>query len=256
MGPSRDGLLAAIGDLRLRNDRQLAIAGQVLLLIPAVWFIQTDFQLYHGDWEPLKQRLILRALLIGLPIVSIGFLRSAQTRERYSTVVLWLSLVLTIVTVALNAQRPVASGLPMRGPLLVLCVQYFTMPDRLIRQSIGPLLLSLAVIVLRLTKLNGVPPDIAGDIVALLIFNAVGILTVRRREELEIVSDTAVRDLRALGDIIPICSHCRKLRTEVGQWKQLEQYFRERSDTLFSHGICPDCLAKVYETEHLPIKKG
>jgi hypothetical protein len=32
-----------------------------------------------------------------------------------------------------------------------------------------------------------------------------------------------------------------------GYWKQVETYVSEHTDTVFSHGICPECEKKAYE---------
>ena len=69
-----------------------------------------------------------------------------------------------------------------------------------------------------------------------------------------LATSDVVSELRNLRDIIPICSHCRKLRTDVGDWRQLEEHFQMHSGTLFSHGICPDCLTEHY-THDLEEKK-
>jgi len=47
------------------------------------------------------------------------------------------------------------------------------------------------------------------------------------------------------SEMLPVCSSCRKVQTEDGQWVPLEQYVREhpRDD---SHGICPDCARRLY----------
>ena len=56
--------------------------------------------------------------------------------------------------------------------------------------------------------------------------------------------------LRELEGIIPICSHCRRLRDEEDSYQQLEAYFeKQHSGFVFSHGICPDCLAKHYSSD-------
>jgi len=52
--------------------------------------------------------------------------------------------------------------------------------------------------------------------------------------------------VRVLRGLIPICSHCRRIRDDKGYWNQLEEYIRERSDAEFSHGICPECAKKYY----------
>ncbi len=57
-----------------------------------------------------------------------------------------------------------------------------------------------------------------------------------------------------LEGILPICSHCRKIKAEAPDspkenWVNIEEYLREQTDTEFSHGICPDCYRELYEEE-------
>lgn len=52
-------------------------------------------------------------------------------------------------------------------------------------------------------------------------------------------------ELKALQGLLAICSYCKKIRDDSDSWVQMEEYLRQNSDLLFSHSICPDCLAKV-----------
>ncbi|MBA4372319.1 MAG: hypothetical protein C0402_05605 [Thermodesulfovibrio sp.] len=59
-----------------------------------------------------------------------------------------------------------------------------------------------------------------------------------------------------LENILPICSHCRKIRTDATEtpeesWINLEEYLREKTATEFSHGICPACYKALYEDDLL-----
>jgi PAS domain S-box-containing protein len=56
----------------------------------------------------------------------------------------------------------------------------------------------------------------------------------------------ALADIKHLGGLIPICSHCKKVRDDRGLWQQLEQFLAKHGELLFSHGICPDCLVQHY----------
>ncbi len=56
----------------------------------------------------------------------------------------------------------------------------------------------------------------------------------------------ALEDIKALRGIIPICSRCKKIRDDQGYWRQVEEYMRDHSDAEFSHGLCPDCMKKLY----------
>lgn len=50
------------------------------------------------------------------------------------------------------------------------------------------------------------------------------------------------RQIKQLKGIIPICSYCKKIRTDEESWQQLEAYMSEHTDALFSHGMCPACF--------------
>lgn len=52
------------------------------------------------------------------------------------------------------------------------------------------------------------------------------------------------RHVRQLEGILPICSYCKKIRDEQNTWHSVERYVTERTKTLFSHGICPDCMKR------------
>ena len=67
-------------------------------------------------------------------------------------------------------------------------------------------------------------------------------LLIRQNEELE----ASLARVKCLEGIIPICMHCKSIRSDDASWQQLESYFSAHSDALFSHGICPDCLAQHY----------
>ena len=55
-----------------------------------------------------------------------------------------------------------------------------------------------------------------------------------------------IAEIKALKGIIPICASCKKVRTNQGFWHQEEVDFRDHSEAKFSHGICPDCIEKLY----------
>jgi phosphoserine phosphatase RsbU/P len=56
----------------------------------------------------------------------------------------------------------------------------------------------------------------------------------------------ALAKIKTLHGILPICSFCRKIRDDEEGWRLLEEYVSAHADVLFSHGICPDCLQKMY----------
>ncbi|MDA3956678.1 hypothetical protein [Oceanispirochaeta sp.] len=56
----------------------------------------------------------------------------------------------------------------------------------------------------------------------------------------------ALSEVKTLQGILPICSHCKKIRDDHGSWHSIEQYIHEHSDAQFSHGVCQDCAKKYY----------
>lgn len=56
----------------------------------------------------------------------------------------------------------------------------------------------------------------------------------------------ALAEIKTLRGIVPICSHCKRIRDDKGAWKQLEEYICAHTDAAFSHGICNECAKKFY----------
>lgn len=56
----------------------------------------------------------------------------------------------------------------------------------------------------------------------------------------------ALAEVRTLGGLLPICSHCKKIRDDKGYWNSLEKYIYEHTDAHLSHSICPDCAMEHY----------
>lgn len=72
----------------------------------------------------------------------------------------------------------------------------------------------------------------------------------REKEELIARLRCALAEIKKLKGVIPICASCKKIRDDLGFWNSLEKYLAEHSAAEFSHGICPDCMKKLYP--HLP----
>jgi len=65
---------------------------------------------------------------------------------------------------------------------------------------------------------------------------------------------TSLHEIKILRGILPICSYCKRIRTEDEAWSQLETYIHEHSESDFSHTVRPDCLGKhfpdIYERKY------
>ncbi len=68
-------------------------------------------------------------------------------------------------------------------------------------------------------------------------------MTLRRlNEELQ----AALARVKTLRGLLPICASCKKIRNDQGYWQQVEVYIRDHSEADFTHGLCPECLIKIY----------
>ena len=54
-----------------------------------------------------------------------------------------------------------------------------------------------------------------------------------------------IANIKKLSGLLPICSYCKRIRSDQNYWEQVECYISEHSDARFSHGICPTCFDKV-----------
>jgi PAS domain S-box-containing protein len=66
------------------------------------------------------------------------------------------------------------------------------------------------------------------------------------REHLIKELQEALADVKTLSGLVPICANCKQIRDDKGFWMQVESYIQEHSQARFSHGICPDCMRKLY----------
>jgi DNA-binding response OmpR family regulator len=62
-------------------------------------------------------------------------------------------------------------------------------------------------------------------------------------------AEDALSQVKQLQGILPICSHCKKVRDDSNYWQQVESYVTAHSEAQFSHSICPDCFEKVVKPE-------
>jgi GAF domain-containing protein len=66
------------------------------------------------------------------------------------------------------------------------------------------------------------------------------------REKLVDGLTEALTQVKTLSGLLPICATCKKVRDDNGYWSQIEAYLRTRSEAEFTHGMCPDCIRRLY----------
>lgn len=68
----------------------------------------------------------------------------------------------------------------------------------------------------------------------------------RQHQQALIQLRESVERLKVLQGMLPICSCCKKIKTDDGAWQQIESYIQAHSQAEFSHGICADCAREHY----------
>ncbi len=66
------------------------------------------------------------------------------------------------------------------------------------------------------------------------------------REVSEKLMDTTVKLRELQESMLPVCMHCKRVRTEEQIWSSLDKFLFEKADLLFTHGVCPTCLDARY----------
>ena len=94
------------------------------------------------------------------------------------------------------------------------------------------------------------PPDVSG------ISRAVELAVARHEDIMELRKlnaelRDALRQIKTMEGILPICSYCKKIHDEKGHWIKIEAYVHQHTLADFSHGVCPECLK-----EHFPEYSG
>jgi hypothetical protein len=64
--------------------------------------------------------------------------------------------------------------------------------------------------------------------------------------ELAMVMMEELTDLFQLGQILPMCAVCKKIKTSDDNWENVETYISRHLGSDASHGICPECRNRLY----------
>ena len=69
------------------------------------------------------------------------------------------------------------------------------------------------------------------------------------RQKLSTQLKQSMKEINTLRGFLPICANCKKIRDDRGYWTQIETYISMHSEAEFSHGLCPECVVKLYGDE-------
>ncbi len=56
----------------------------------------------------------------------------------------------------------------------------------------------------------------------------------------------ALANRRPAQGLVPICASCKRIRNAQEEWEALEGYLRDHYAIDFTHGLCPECMERLY----------
>ncbi|MFZ5774925.1 MAG: ANTAR domain-containing response regulator [Thermodesulfobacteriota bacterium] len=65
----------------------------------------------------------------------------------------------------------------------------------------------------------------------------------------------AMAEIKTLRGILPICSYCKKIRTQEGVWEDVAIHIQRHTEASPSHGLCPECLQRHYPEAYAAIQQ-
>lgn len=90
----------------------------------------------------------------------------------------------------------------------------------------------------------------AGMLTGIFVLAGVGLSLVRSdlktQRDLNATLVRSLAEIRELKGLLPICCSCKKIRDDGGYWVQVERYLSQHTSVEFTHGICPECLNRLY----------
>ena len=157
--------------------------------------------------------------------------------------------------------RPPDYAAPVVATSVIVLVFYVALPIPLLLKVVPGAIVSAAswfkVIVI---PENPDPNAVRIAVIAHILIHSLGIYmsiqehyTRRREFSLATRQNTLIRELneamrqiKTLRGIVPICAHCKDIRDEQGNWSSIETYLTRNTHGQLTHGICPGCLKKHY----------
>ena len=250
-----------ISALRLDNDRRVVRAIFIILLVVVTLLVTMDVLVVRGSWLARLPLLGVRVLMLGVIFYGIFGVVRARTARAFEHSLLITTGAGVLVELALRLLRPPDNITPVWLEIVLVLGCYAILPNRPAFQAIVAITLSIGTSLILLFYNVGISTtDRVGIILTLVIANVVGFVASRERVSRQLREERAWRnerdaklelqrahsEIRILRGLLPTCAHCRRVRTEQGEWQAMERFVSEHSEAHFSHGFCPECLAQHY----------
>lgn len=244
----------------LPANRQQARLVLLVAIAGIAFFTLSDYLLF-GITARFAWLLGVRLALILASVALAWMLKRPFSLRRFEGIGLGYLLALTAAIIYIQATRPPGYIAYTILSVLVICMFYMAAPLPLRLQAIPALLLSLATVLLLvksslpLDKLSNIA--ITYGVVGANFIGAIVSLQAnywKRQQYIALARETRLRqelaiameEIRTLRGTIAICSYCKNIKNEPGDWQKIEAYVSNHTHAVFSHGICPECLSKHF----------
>ena len=250
-----------ISAFRLDNDRRVVRAIFITLLVVVTLLVTMDVLVVRESWVARLPLLGIRLLMLSVIFYGIIGIMRAKTPRDFEHSLLVTTGAGVLIELALRLLRPRENISPVWLEIVLVLGCYAILPNRPAFQAIVALTLTAGTSLILVFYNVGISvSDEVGIILTLVIANVVGFIASRervarqRREErawrnerdAKLELQRAHSEIRVLRGLLPTCAHCRRVRTETGEWQAMERFVSEHSEAQFSHGFCPECLAQHY----------
>ena len=226
--------------------------------IPALAFSISRF--FHIGWQPA----FLIQLILAILLILFAFYRKSISLYIKAGLLVFISLVVSVIAFFNFALS--GSGFPFLLISVLIAVVFLGVKKTLwifMLYVLTTLIIGLLFIKgIVVPKINtaGYYTHFTSWLSALVSFSIITGLTIiilgnigqllaSKLTEVEKANNElkrALEEINTLRGILPICSHCKKIRDDEGYWKQIEAYFQDHTEVKFSHGVCRECAKKYY----------
>ena len=228
-------------------------------------FLSSDYRLF-GQSTQFLVLLGMRTLTIAISIAALVLLRRTQAPVSFNAILWTWSMIYSLGAAYVNSTR-FRDSLPANiiitveiGAFLILLASLPLSPlvcaeslSASVNTIAGPILHNMA-------DPEGQGMTQAAVLQAYFVANLLGIITsiqfhrrnrqlfaaARRQTELTANLEQALTEIRTLRGILPICSHCKRVRNDAGAWEEVEVYVRKHTHAEFTHDICPECAQQHF----------
>jgi hypothetical protein len=203
--------------------------------------------LFSSSQEGIVEGIALRAIFMVMGVSLLWWLNNNTTARSLDLASLAFAIAIAI-GIVLYHNNPEISAVRMLGIVLTfIYVCHIAFPNYAFLM-VFPVLLMLSGETYNVVS-SGREELQSYQLIMLLIAlfaECIGILSSAYHHQARYQTYNAMKQVKLLSGLLPICSSCKKIRDDQGYYQKIETYITEHSEAHFTHGICPDCASDMY----------